>query len=998
MVKMDMMQEVRSPPPTRLILERIKAEHDQMGSLPLLATAAEKASHRTLCLAAELCVVCGDRASGRHYGAVSCEGCKGFFKRSIRKQLGYQCRGSKSCEVTKHHRNRCQYCRLQKCLTMGMRSDSVQHERKPIGVKSRDSASTPSSQREQSGYASSSGRYSRGVKDLMGRAPPPGINLSELGLMSHLISSRNSFGFDPTRRQQSPISADEEASGDSSGGDITDAMAMAQEREAITRALDTMVQNLYHPANGSENGMDETAEIEGPIISDQQMSFNLQVPNQIPPYFNNHFICESASRLLFLSVHWARSIPAFQMLSVENQIELVRHTWPELFTLGLTQSSDTLSVQSILCTVLSNLQACQDRLSPQKVKEICQLQIYVNIMQKLKLSDQEFAYMKALALFSPDVPTLSSTSVISSIQDKLVLEFKSNLSASGDSKRFSQLLLRMAPLKAFQARQLEDIFFSGLIGSVQIDSVIPYIIRMEDEFFNGQLTGNPINLTSLSSRRSADRSREEEVMAQDWSQACVFCDFQSFKATVKWMERFAHGVIQNSCLVCVQSGRHKAHAASESHPIRLPGRGGPPVGRATPLQAIKEAAVATEAFTRSPEAAARALLPHPHCSLAVAGSRAFKANNAPVMHCWCVLLVVVVSGGFGAAFQDLQQHHVQRLKKKLLAGLGFNNQPDISKMNVSREEYERMYRVYLQSVEMQRLQEEDEEAQQALPQTFHSIQNEPSSAPNLMNGVLSRDVDSWWLYFPVHRELDSSRELDTAVVRVFVQQHRHRPRRKAVPLVLRVFQLLPDGEQFMLDERRLDPAGGDRWVQLDAVRAVDTWLDEPDSNLGLKIQCKGCRLNGADIDTQEKPPNSLDGAVLNVLTSPFASSHSRQKRAARELMSDRRTQCKKTKNKCCRHSMEVVFKDFEDFQYVVQPAKYDAGVCRGRCPASYNPSSHHALIQGLLWRKDRSRAPRPCCTPHKLKSLQMLVLDPKNHTKLMVVDFKDMEVVNCACS
>lgn len=62
---------------------------------------------------------------GKHYGVYSCEGCKGFFKRTVRKDLTYTCRDNKDCVIDKRQRNRCQYCRYQKCLAMGMKREGT---------------------------------------------------------------------------------------------------------------------------------------------------------------------------------------------------------------------------------------------------------------------------------------------------------------------------------------------------------------------------------------------------------------------------------------------------------------------------------------------------------------------------------------------------------------------------------------------------------------------------------------------------------------------------------------------------------------------------------------------------------------------------------------------------------------------------------------------------------------------------------------------------------
>ncbi|XP_023244871.1 ecdysone-induced protein 78C [Copidosoma floridanum] len=77
------------------------------------------------------CKVCGDKASGYHYGVTSCEGCKGFFRRSIQKQIEYRCLRDGKCMVIRLNRNRCQYCRFKKCLAVGMSRDSVRYGRVP---------------------------------------------------------------------------------------------------------------------------------------------------------------------------------------------------------------------------------------------------------------------------------------------------------------------------------------------------------------------------------------------------------------------------------------------------------------------------------------------------------------------------------------------------------------------------------------------------------------------------------------------------------------------------------------------------------------------------------------------------------------------------------------------------------------------------------------------------------------------------------------------------
>ncbi|XP_078091343.1 nuclear receptor subfamily 2 group C member 1-like isoform X15 [Mustelus asterias] len=493
----------------------------------------------------EFCVVCGDRASGRHYGAVSCEGCKGFFKRSIRKNLVYLCRGSKDCVINKHHRNRCQYCRLQRCLALGMKQDSVQCERKPIEVSREKSANCAASTEKiyiRKDLRSPLAATPTFVTDKESARPAgllePGmlVNIQQpllktestmlltaenkaetcQGDLSTLANVVTSLANLSKSKDLSQSSADLSGIDALSNGDASLSEMQQDDQSAsdITRAFDTLAKAL-NPAEGqavqnSAECMDTSGaniqlisgeqslpvvEIEGPLLSDVHVAFKLTMPSPMPEYLNVHYICESASRLLFLSMHWARSIPAFQALGPDNNTALVRACWNELFTLGLAQCSQVMNLSTILTAIVNHLQTSlqQDRVKV-VMEHIWKLQEFCNSMVKLSLDGYEYAYLKAIVLFSPDHPGLINAAQIDKFQEKAYMELQDYEAKAypDDSYRLSRLLLRLPALRLMSSAITEELFFAGLIGNVQIDSIIPYILRMETAEYNSQITGSAV--------------------------------------------------------------------------------------------------------------------------------------------------------------------------------------------------------------------------------------------------------------------------------------------------------------------------------------------------------------------------------------------------------------------------------------------------------------------------------------------------------------------------
>ncbi|KAK0180744.1 hypothetical protein PV327_003096 [Microctonus hyperodae] len=328
----------------------------------------------------------------------------------------------------------------------------------------------------------------------------------------------------------------------------------------------------------------------------------------------------------------------------------------------------------------------------------------------------------------------------------------------------------------------------------------------------------------------------------------------------------------------------------------------------------------------------------------------------------------------------------ETVRRSIVEGLGLERIPDPSKANISQAEYERAHEEYLTRLEMSRA---PGDTRQKRLHTFYATDEIIIEQSYITHEkVHQNNLENHQLYFPVKLPDDNS-IVDHATLRLLLHSDNWNDRIDVI-----IYRMVNTSRHFV-SQKIIDGLDGPRWIELDTTEPANLWHEGITDNYGLELYLKSA--TGANV--------GFSNPVFNVFTTSnirTLSAASRTRRAAPEqllsLHKGRRTECRGESKKCCRHEMSVVFKDLKGFEFIVQPKNFDAGYCKGRCPPRYNPAHHHALLQSLIWKQDRRKAPRPCCAPSKLAELEILYFDENDPTKLKVSSWKNMKVLECACS
>uniref|UniRef100_A0A674PKJ7 Vitamin D receptor n=1 Tax=Takifugu rubripes TaxID=31033 RepID=A0A674PKJ7_TAKRU len=366
--------------------------------------------------APRICGVCGDKATGFHFNAMTCEGCKGFFRRSMKRKASFTCPFNGSCTITKDNRRHCQACRLKRCIDIGMMKEfiltdeEVQRKKEMILKRKEEEAAR--------------------------EATKPRLNEEQARIISSLVEAHHKT-YDtsysdfsrfrpPVRERPVTRSASRAASLHSLSDASSDSLNHSPESMDTKLNLSNLLMMYQDGVSSPDSSEEETKLSMLPHLADL-VSYSIQKV-----------------------IGFAKMIPGFRDLTAEDQIALLKSSAIEIIMLRSNQSF-SLEDMSWSCGGPDFKYCITDVTKAGHTLELLEPLVKFQVgLKKLNLHEEEHVLLMAICLLSPDRPGVQDHRHVEKLQDHLseILQAYIRVNHPGGRLLYAKMIQKLADLRS----------------------------------------------------------------------------------------------------------------------------------------------------------------------------------------------------------------------------------------------------------------------------------------------------------------------------------------------------------------------------------------------------------------------------------------------------------------------------------------------------------------------------------------------------------------------
>ncbi|XP_067382642.1 vitamin D3 receptor A isoform X2 [Channa argus] len=366
--------------------------------------------------APRICGVCGDKATGFHFNAMTCEGCKGFFRRSMKRKASFTCPFSGSCTITKDNRRHCQACRLKRCIDIGMMkefilTDEEVQRKKDMILKRKEEEAAREAMR-------------------------PRLNEEQTRIISCLVEAHHKTydaSYSDFSRFRPPVRE----------GPVTRSASRAASLQSLSDASSDSF-------NHSPESVDTKMNFSNLLMMYQDGASSPDSSEEDTKLSMLPHLADLVSYSIQKVIGFAKMIPGFRELTAEDQIALLKSSAIEIIMLRSNQSF-SLEDMSWSCGGPDFKYCINDVTKAGHTLELLEPLVKFQVgLKKLNLHEEEHVLLMAICLLSPDRPGVQDHARIEQLQDRLsdVLQAYIRVHHPGGRLLYAKMIQKLADLRS----------------------------------------------------------------------------------------------------------------------------------------------------------------------------------------------------------------------------------------------------------------------------------------------------------------------------------------------------------------------------------------------------------------------------------------------------------------------------------------------------------------------------------------------------------------------